>query len=324
MRKKTIVIFGVSSFVGSSLAEIFKEDYRVIGTYYRNPVKLGGVLTMTCDVLNRDSIQMILYTFKPEFTIYCAGLSSIEDCSASNNFADALNSSGLINVAQYTERYKSRLCYLSSGFIFSGSDVLNIESDTPVPNTFYGKTKASAEFYIQKTCLNYLIFRCCNFYGRGVSVYHQTFFEKLECKLEANQSIGLDNKINVGFLDIFYLAQVIRTSFDAGISNRLFQVSSRDVCSYYDFGLKYAKTFELSAGLIKRTSWDMPQIDVRVLDYNDSDKLYYKLSIDNIESTLGITLPTIDESIAKSYERLGGRTHGGAGSSGKNSDITFI
>ena len=39
-KKKTILIFGISSFLGSSLADILKEKYRVVGTYYNTPVDI--------------------------------------------------------------------------------------------------------------------------------------------------------------------------------------------------------------------------------------------------------------------------------------------
>jgi len=38
-RNKTILIFGISSFVGSNLAFFLKEDFRIVGTYKKNYVK---------------------------------------------------------------------------------------------------------------------------------------------------------------------------------------------------------------------------------------------------------------------------------------------
>ncbi|PJB53787.1 MAG: hypothetical protein CO099_05215, partial [Bdellovibrio sp. CG_4_9_14_3_um_filter_39_7] len=75
-KRKTILIFGVSSFVGSNLAEYLKKDYRVVGTYNKNPVQIPGVLTLPCDVLSKDEVQLILFATKPDITIYAVGLSS--------------------------------------------------------------------------------------------------------------------------------------------------------------------------------------------------------------------------------------------------------
>lgn len=162
-------MFGASSFVGSNLIEFFKKDFKVIGTYHKTYVSIPEVLTVPCDVLNKDEVQLILFAFKPDITIYCVGVSSIVECAKSSDLADALNTSGLFNVAEYCQRYKSQICYISSGYVFGGERKNYIEMDIPDATTVYGKTQAAAEFYIQKTSLNYVIFRACNLYGRGIN-----------------------------------------------------------------------------------------------------------------------------------------------------------
>ena len=49
--QRVVLIFGISSFVGSNLAEVLKKDFKVIGTYFNNPVSIDGVVTFPCDVL---------------------------------------------------------------------------------------------------------------------------------------------------------------------------------------------------------------------------------------------------------------------------------
>jgi dTDP-4-dehydrorhamnose reductase len=95
--KKTILIYGISSFVGSNLAEFLSKEYRVVGTYHRTKVKINGVLTVPCDVLQKEEVQLTLYAFKPDVVIYAAGLTSILDCNEASDYADALNTVGLFN-----------------------------------------------------------------------------------------------------------------------------------------------------------------------------------------------------------------------------------
>ena len=57
-RKKTILIFGLSSFLGSNLADFFKKDYRIVGTYNKNTVKIPGILTIPCDVLVKEEVLL--------------------------------------------------------------------------------------------------------------------------------------------------------------------------------------------------------------------------------------------------------------------------
>jgi len=323
MKRKTIVIFGISSFVGSSLAHYLKEDYKIIGTYFENKVNIPGVLTLPCDVMKKEAIQMILFTFRPELTIYAVGCSSVEACHEFENYADALNSGGLYNVVPFCERYQSKVCYISSAFIFSGENQDNQENDTPLPNTVYGKSKASAEFFIQKSCLNYMIFRCCNFYGRGINPRFPSWFEVIEKKSFNQETFGMDSKIHIGFLDSYYLAEAIKISFENDVTNRLFQLSSKDALTYYDFVQAYSKVFKTDKSLVKKINWEFPQLESSVIEQRLDDNFYYKLDVTNLESALGFDLPSVEESLNFSFQMLGGGKKLSGGKK-KSTEINYI
>jgi dTDP-4-dehydrorhamnose reductase len=295
--KKTIVIFGISSFVGSNLAECLKDRYRIIGTYLNNKVTIPGVVTIPCDVLKKDQVQTIIYTFRPDLTIYAVGLSSLMDCYEYPKLADALNAVGVFNTSQFSERYNSKFCYLSSGFIFSGHKGEVREHDTPLPNTVYGRTVASSEFYVQKSCLNYLVFRCCKLYGRNYNINQLNFLERLERGFEEGKAIECDGTVNVGWLEVSYLAEAIHLSFEAGVRNRLVQVSSRNIMTAYEFAKLYAKIFKQPDTLLTKTDWDFPIENLKYDITRDDDKFYYQLSTFNIEATLGLKIPTVEESL---------------------------
>lgn len=326
MSKKTIVILGVSSFVGSNLAEKFKDKYRVIGTYNQNRIRIPGVLTLPCDVLNSDSVQMILYTFKPDITIYVAGLSSVVNSDKSNLIADALNTSGVFNVTTFSERYKSKFVYISSSYVFGGENILFKEDDAPMPNTKYGSSKASAEFYIQKFCLDYLILRTCDLYGRSYSPVQMTFMEMMERKLSNNESFVCDGKIHNGFMDVHYLADILDLCFDRDIRNRLFQISSQDVMTKYDFSKLFAKTFHHSESLILKGPWSFPISDVSQSNYGNLEgNFYYRMDISNFQGSMQMTLPTVEESLLRTFKRLGGRSKDGLSRTKKQGGgITYI
>lgn len=321
--KKTIFIFGISSFVGSSLAEYLKKDFRVIGSYCDTPVDIEGVLCINLDIKNRDAIQLALYTFKPDVTIYCIGLTSLHKCADNEKLADALNTTGVFSVASFTERYRSQLIYLSSAYVFSGEKVTFLEDDTPLANTTYGKSKGSAEFFIQKTCLNYLIFRCCSLYGRSVNPQKPTWFEIIQRELFRGEPVIPDNNVKVGWLDVIYLAMIIKLSINKEVNNRLFQVSSQDIMSYYEFANAYAETFEDAKDLIRKGSWSFPQVSSSIIQSDISDGLEYQMDIENLEGNFNVKMPSIQESLELTRLRLGGKSTKRSKIK-KSSEITFI
>ena len=305
-RKKTILIFGISSFVGSNLAEFLKDDYRVVGTYNKTHVSIPGVLTLPCDVLSKDEVQLVMFTIRPEFTIYTVGVSSVLDCAKNKELADALNTSGLFNVVEYCQRYKSQICYISSSYIFGGDERGYLEMDIPDPSTVYGKTQAAAEFYVQKTSLNYLIFRTCALYGRGFSSNRITYFENIQKRLDENEMIVCDNYINIGFLDVYYLAMLFRIAFEKKVTNRLLQVSSNDIMTHYDFTKLYSEKFLGNSSQVTNGKWPFPVVSSGA-SLPQSDKLFFKLDVSNVEGYFHLKMPSIKESLEFTHTRLGGK-----------------
>jgi len=304
-RRKTVLIIGINSFVGSNLAEFLKKDYRVVGTYHKKNFPLPGILTLPCDVLTKEEVQLVLYAFRPDFVLYCVGLTSLKDCAETPNICDALNSAGLFNVAELAPRYGARIVYFSSQYVFSGANRNYIEMDNPDVVTQYGKSQASSEFYLQKSSLNYLIVRCCNLYGRGVTPMKNTFFEQLQKNLKSNVSDVYDDFLHQGFLDIYYLGMVMKMCIDKNVTNRLIQFCSQDLMTHYEFSKSYCEVFNESDGLINKGKWHLPIAKGANLEKLEEVQ-YFKLDVLNIEGLLKIKMPTIRESMEFTYKRFNG------------------
>lgn len=320
--KKTVLIFGISSFVGSNLAEFLKKDFRIVGTYYKTPIKIPGVLTLPCNVLVKEEVRLVVYATKPDFTIYCAGVSSLTECSQKEELAEALNTNGLFNVSEYCQRYKSQVCYISSNFVFAGETKNYLEMDIPDANSFYGKTQAQAEFYVQKTLLNYLLIRCCRLYGRGVSHLRPSWFEHMQGQIAKHEALKYDSSLKVGFLDVYYLAMILKICFDKKVSNRLFQLSSTDITTFFDFSQQYAEVFNESKSFVSKSKWKFPYLKntsvVTVVD-----ELSYQLDISNIEGFARLKMPSIRESLEFTHRRFNGQNVK-TKSKSKGEGISFI
>lgn len=322
-KRKTVLIIGVNSFVGSNLAEFFRKDYRVVGTYHKKNHPLPGILTLPCDVLNKDEVQLVLYAFKPDFVLYCVGLSSLQECSQRPNVCDALNSVGLFNMAELAPRYGARIVYFSSQYVFAGINKNYNEVDNPDVITQYGKAQASSEFYLQKSSLNYLIFRCCKLYGRGITPLRNTSFEQMQKNLKNNQSDTYDDFVHQGFFDIYYLGMILKMCIDKNVSNRLVHFSTQDTMTHYEFAKLYCEIFNESDGIINKGKWAFPFAKGANIEKRE-EHLHYKLDVLNIEGLLKIKMPTIRESLEFSYKRFNGSKHVSKTITNKGDGISFI
>jgi dTDP-4-dehydrorhamnose reductase len=305
-KNKTILIFGISGFVGSNLANILKHEYRVIGTYFNNHTKINGILTFRCDLLNKNDVKLLMLTFNPDIVIYAAGAPGINECAENEEYADALNTGGLVNVLEFTHRCNSQLFFISTAHVFSGSDKIWSELDRPDPNTTYGKTMAGAEFFIHKNCLNYKIIRSCKLYGRS-NGYRETFFEKMQRSFLRGEARVFDSKVRFGFLDINYLCFVIKELLSYEVKNRIFQLSSSDVMTLHEFGKVYAEIFEEEDSLISSGKLRFPVTKDYSTKADEVDHIYHIDNV-NLEGFLDLKMPSIRESLMFTYKNLNGTT----------------
>ena len=171
--------------------------------------------------------------------------------------------------------------------------------------------------------MNYLIFRCCNLYGRGISPLRNTFFEQLQKNLKNNQGAVYDNFVHQGFLDVYYLGMILKMCIDKNISNRLIHFSAQDTITHYEFAKTYCEIFKDSDGLINKGKWPIPIVKGSSVDKVE-ENLYYKLDVLNIEGLLKIKMPTIRESMEFTYKRFNGSKAISKSVANKGEGISFI
>lgn len=321
--KKTILIFGISSFMGSSIAEKLKNDFRIVGTYYDTPVHIDGVLSIKCDVHSKDLVQKVVFLFKPDITVYAIGLSDLDACQDHPKLADALNTAGVFNVSQASERYSSKFIYFSSCYIFSGDNTLFRENDTPMPTSIYGNTKASSEFFIQKSCLNYVILRCAPIFGRSYHHHDLKFVEAIEREEFLGNRIICDDKVYTGFVDTTTICHILKMVINKNITNRLLQISSSDLMSRYEFTKTFLESTGGNTGLLVKGDWQFPRTENQLSLQNLGEELYFKMDTFNILDEFEFKMPSIKEMIIDYKRELEGSVSI-AKKKSKSTGINFI
>jgi dTDP-4-dehydrorhamnose reductase len=184
-----------------------------------------------------------------------------------------------------------------------GEDQEYKEDDTPFPNTVYGTSLSSMEFYIQRSCLNYLILRCSPLYGIGYGPRHPNWFEVVQSQFAQNQVLQTDDTVTTGFLDIVILGKILKSAFEANVTNRLFQVSSQDAMTRFQFAQAMAKIFHKDINLVQKGGHTFP-VDFNNTKNKMASHYYFKMSTNNIEEFLGTKMPTIEESLLYTSKRL--------------------
>jgi dTDP-4-dehydrorhamnose reductase len=307
MATKTIVIYDISTFVGSNLANFFKKKYKLFGFYRVTPVEIPGVICLPLNVLDRRDVRLTMSTIAPDVIIFNTDANT-DSCEKSDYKDIMIHRSGIININEYCKKNNTKFIYISSHFVFRGEDDLYVETRISAPLTVYGKILSEMEFVIQRSFQNYLIIRTAHLYGRSILYDHPMLLEKLERDINESKSMAIDNKVGCGFLDVDYLALVIDLALDNNSCNKMWQLSSKDIMTNFEFANLYAKIFYNMESFGKKGVWPFPFKSIFVANKVSREINHiFHMSVANLENSLGISCPTIQESLEYTFKKFAGK-----------------
>ena len=132
--KKLILVTGGNGRFG----KILKKNNKILNLYFSTKKE--------CNILNINSIEKIIIKLKPKIIMHCAGLSrpmSIHEKNISKSID--LNIIGTANIVKLCEKYKIKLIYFSTGYVYEGKRGNYLESDPVKPFNNYGLSKLGGE-----------------------------------------------------------------------------------------------------------------------------------------------------------------------------------
>ena len=133
MKKLILVTGGNGRF-----AKILKRNNKKLNLYFSTKKE--------CNILNINSIEKIIIKLKPKIIMHCAGLSrpmSIHEKNISKSID--LNIIGTANIVKLCEKYKIKLIYFSTGYVYEGKRGNYLETDPVKPFNNYGLSKLGGE-----------------------------------------------------------------------------------------------------------------------------------------------------------------------------------
>ena len=295
--KQTVLIFGVSSFLGSNLAQSLKDKYRVVGTYFNTQISSKDFLTIKCDIKKPNLVKGIVNLTKPDIVFYCVGNKSINFCHEKPKESDALNTNGAINVINAIDAYNSKFFYFSSSMVYSGSDHEFSEIDTPIPNTAYGNSLASAEFYIQKSYLNYVIIRLPHIFGHSSCVKNATYFEKIQKAMIKKEELSTEDNALYGHLSVNDFLILVNECIEKKLTNLVMNFSSKDSMSFHDFASLYCEIYKEKEEFLSKKSKKIPQLSNMGTQNLRDSRLVFEMNCQKCYELTRIEAKSIKESL---------------------------
>lgn len=134
-----VLILGASGLVGRALVEELKNGFDVYGTYFSTKTTLPDDKQFPLDVQQIDKLKEKMRLIKPNIVISCLR----GDYPQQLKFHQKL--------AMKIRNAKGRLYYFSTTNVFDGDfSKPQIETDTPISETDYGKFKIECELLLKE------------------------------------------------------------------------------------------------------------------------------------------------------------------------------
>ncbi len=246
-----MVITGVNGLLGQKLLERSFQKYEVMGidlheAPFQTKIKFHY---RQLDLTKRRLVKQALSEFQPHYLINTAAMTDVDGCETNKEQCWKINVEAVDHIIQAVRRLGTKIIHLSTDYVFNGTSGPYVETDTPEPLGYYGKSKLASENLLIASGLEHAIVRTMVLYGQGIDT-RPNFVSWLIEKLNQGQTVKVvtDQFSNPTLAD--ELADAILTIIDRRKWD-LFHISGSELIDRYHFALKIAEVFNLNKDLIQ-------------------------------------------------------------------------
>lgn len=158
-----VFIAGASGLVGSNCKQHFTDEgWEVVGSYFSYEVP-DTVFYNTLEPEHADNFD--IKVFNPDVIVHCGALTHVDYCEDHQEESYEKTVQSTINLVKLAKECDARFVYISTDYVFDGTDGPYQEDDAVNPVSVYGKHKLEAEQYALNELDNTLVLRVTNVYG---------------------------------------------------------------------------------------------------------------------------------------------------------------
>jgi len=188
-----------------------------------------------CDICKHRLVEDFIIKNNIDAIINCAAYTAVDKAEEQVELANAINNLAVQNFARIAKEHTIKLIHISTDYVFDGTNHKPyIETDTPNPQSVYGKTKLDAEIALQEiNPANTIIIRTSWVYSSYGNNFVKTMLrlgkEKKELGIICDQ-IGTPTYAGDLAKAILEILPQLNTKKTA-----IYHYSNEGVCSWYDF-----------------------------------------------------------------------------------------
>lgn len=160
--EKRLFLTGASGLLGRAIHRTFKDAGWIV---YGTSLTRTGPELQKLDLTEFGAITAAITKFKPTFIIHSAAQRFPDKVSAEPEAARRLNVDSTFHLAETADKYDIPLLYISTDYVFDGSNPPFKIDDKPNPINDYGKLKLEGEEVVLAANKEHLVLRIPVLYG---------------------------------------------------------------------------------------------------------------------------------------------------------------
>lgn len=291
-----ILVTGANGQLGNEMRIVTKgsKDQYI----FTDVVEFEGQQTRILDITNFESIRTMVKENDIKVIVNCAAYTNVDKAETDQEFCELLNAKAPENLAIAMKEVNGLLIHISTDYVFGG-DPYNTpckENQNGTPTGVYGLTKLHGEQIIQKSGVDYLVFRTAWLYSEFGKNFVKTMLNLTSTKPQLKvvfDQVGTPTYAYDLAEAIYNIIENRKYEGNTGI----FHYSNEGVCSWYDF----TKTIAELAG---NTDCDILPCHSSEFPSPVKRPAYSVLDKTKIKETFGISVPYWTDSLKKCINNL--------------------
>jgi len=142
---KTLLITGVSGFLGWHIYQKTRSSWASFGTYFNHNVNSNDPNLIKINLTDLAAVRELFQQIKPDAVIHGAAQSKPNLCQEFPQASEAINLTASLEIARLCSQYQIPLVFTSTDLVFDGKNAPYSENDPVSPVSVYGEQKVAAE-----------------------------------------------------------------------------------------------------------------------------------------------------------------------------------
>lgn len=224
-----ILITGANGQLGSELRNLLDE----------RGVAYDAFDSKGLDITDKQAVDDKFDSLKPAVVYHCAAYTAVDNAEDEGKQANwQVNEDGTRNVAEAAKRVGAKLVYISTDYVFDGTNPGEYQVDAPTnPKNEYGKAKLAGEQAVKEALDDYYIIRTSWVFGK----YGKNFvYTMLRLAKDHDKLTVVDDQFGRPTWTRT-LAEFMTYLVDHDKAFGTYQLSNEGSCSWYEFASEILK-----------------------------------------------------------------------------------